>query len=240
MGKQIGIYRYSGKVGEAVGMTGEDGKAYVRENKAPRNANTEKQIMQRTKMSLAGKISKQTAKELILGLGASTRKRRAEFVRIIAKSAIAERAGDTIKAKIDPALVKFSDGLTVATPTMTTVLQNNTLTATVAQDSDIPENMAGILVIGVFEDTNQDVVCVDGDIITATNLSVAIAAPVASGVNVYLVPIIKSSGASRASYEQAVEMLNADHSYQTAAELSTAGTIAYATSTYVNHLSPSA
>lgn len=129
MAKLEGIFQFSGRLGQTVGMKGADGKNYVRTRVTPSNPKSDAQVDQRSKVNLMGRMSQVTPYEVILGMGSTKRMRRNEFNKNLVKVAIIDRsAPGTIVAQIAPADVIFSKGAqpieaTVSTPAATTATQ---------------------------------------------------------------------------------------------------------------------
>lgn len=235
MGTQIGIFPFSGKVDNAVGMKGEDGKSYFRKLVTPKNPNTPGQIDARVKMSLAGQLSKITPKSAIFGMGATARKRRANFTGNIARNAETSTVDGVTTARLAPADLKFSDGVgRDISSVLTAAFANNVLTVTA---SEMPENIDAIVVVGVFShDRTGNYNAVDVKTITRTNLSVTMNST-EQVANVYYIPVLQSEGASRASYERAIANIEATNSYSTQAEVLTSGVFDYAASQYLQSVS---
>lgn len=235
MGKQLGIYRFGGKVGQAVGMKGEGGDVYLREHVIPKNPNTPGQIDARVKMSLAGQLSKITPKSAIFGMGATARKRRANFTGNIARNAETGTVDGVTTARLAPADLKFSEGVgRDLSSVLTAAFANNTLTVTA---SEMPEGIDAIVVVGVFsQNRTGDYNAVDVKTITRTNLEVTMSST-QQVANVYYIPVLQSEGASRASYERAIANIEATNSYATQAEVLTSGVFDYAESQYLQSVS---
>lgn len=231
MGKQLGIYRFGGKVGQAVGMQGEDGNVYLRERVIPKNPNTQGQIDARVKMSLAGLLSKITPKSAIYGMGATARKRRANFTGNIARAAEASTVDGVTTAILAPAALKFSEGVgRDFSSLLTAAFANNVLTVTA---SEMPEEVDAIVVIAVFsQNRTGDYNEVAVKTITKTALSVTFNST-DQVANVYYIPVLQSEGASRASYERAIANIEATSSYTAQAEVLTSGVFDYAASQFL-------
>lgn len=183
MGKLEGIFQFSGRLGQTVGMKGADGKNYVRIRVKPNNPKSDAQIDQRSKVNLMGRMSQVTPYEVILGMGSTKRMRRNEFNKNLVKVATIDRsAPGTIVAQIAPADVIFSKGAqsieaTVSTPAATTDTQA-TIGLTLADASLAgkygerivvaiidPNDKAGYSLVKyadvVFDDTTAHTVAID-------------------------------------------------------------------------------
>lgn len=239
MAKITGILQFSGKLGQAVGMKGAKGENYARVNVKPANPQTEDQVKQRVKMSLAGLMSKMTPADLIMGLGASKRDRRSAFTANIARNAVNTSDGQGgIMAKIDPAKVIFSEGIYCPVENVTVTYDGSAVTAAFS-GTNLPNDVAGYLVIATIADSQGRVRQIDGDMITDTHRTAVINGAGASA-NVYYVPVVRNAGADNATYEHAVQRLNADNNYSTVAKLSTKGSLSYAASKFDNNYTPGA
>lgn len=239
MAKITGIFQFSGKLGQAVGMKGAKGEAYARVNVKPANPQTEDQIKQRVKMSLAGQMSKMTAADLIMGLGASKRECRSAFTANIARNAVNTSDGQGgIMAKIDPANVIFSEGIYVPVEDVNVTYDGSAVTAAFS-GTNLPEGVAGYLVIATIADSEGRVRQIDGDMITDSHRTATINGAGASA-NVYFVPVVRNAGADNATYEHAVQRLNADNNYSTVAKLSSKGSLSYAASEFDDNYTPGA
>lgn len=239
MAKITGILQFSGKLGQAVGMKGAKGENYARVNVKPANPQTEDQVKQRVKMSLAGQMSKMTPADLIIGLGASKRDRRSAFIANIARNAVNTSDGQGgIMAKINPANVIFSEGVYTPVENVTVTYDGNAVTAAFG-GTNLPDGVAGYLVIATIADNEGRVRQIDGDMITDTHRTAVINGAGASA-NVYYVPVVRNAGTDNATYEHAVTRLNADNNYSTAAKLSSKGSLSYAASAFDNNYTPGA
>lgn len=234
MAKQLGIYRFGGKVGQAVGMKGESGEVYLREHVIPKNPNTKGQIEARVKMSLAGQLSKITPKSAIFGMGGTARKRRSNFTGNIARNAIVATADGISTAELKPKDLIFSQGVTRdLTDVLTATFAEHTLTVTA---SAMPEDCAAIVAIAVFSETaTGNYNSVQVKTITKTQMTATFGAN-QDVANVYYIPVMQAEGASRASYERAVANIEATSSYAAQADTLTSGVFNYGGSTLLDSL----
>lgn len=235
MGKQLGPIQYSGKIANIVGMKGENGENYVRTKVTPRNPNTAPQVAARVKMSLAGLLTHMTPKAAIFGMGTSNRKRRAAFNGNIARKAETTQSGDAIVATLAPADLIFSKGVgRNLGDILSATFVNNTLTVAATA---MPDDLAAIEIVVVFsENRTGNYHAVEVKTITGTTLSVSFTSS-DQVANVYYIPVMQADGASRATYERAVENIEATSSYQAQAEYLTSGVFANGASTYLNSYS---
>lgn len=221
MAKQIGIFPFSGKLDTAVGMKGEDGKNFFRKLVTPKNPNTDAQVMQRSKMALAGLLSKITPVSAIYGMGASNRKRRSAYTGNIASNATSTVAAGVVTTNLAPADLVFSKGVARDLKSIITLeFVDNNLTAVC---NDMPEDLAAIKVIAVFsQNRTGDYNEVAVQAITAETETVHFENASAIA-NVYYVPVFKATSASRAKYDDAVAAIEATHDYSVQADILTSG-----------------
>lgn len=221
MAKQIGIFPFSGKLDNAVGMKGEEGKNFFRKLVTPKNPNTDAQVMQRSKMALAGLLSKITPSSAIYGMGASNRKRRSAFTGNIASVATSSIAAGVATTNLAPADLVFSKGVARDLKDIIQVeFTNNALNVTC---NDLPEDLAAIKVIAVFSQNrtgDYNEVAVKAITRDKSQVFFENASAVA---NVYYVPVFKAESASRAKYDKAVAAIEATHDYSVQAEILTSG-----------------
>lgn len=229
MGKLQGIFQFTGKIGEAVGMRGDDGQTYARVRvRKIANPNTEAQQKTRTIASLAGKISSITSSEIIRGMrGSNKRQRRASFTKNImlkAKTVKDITTGETI-ASLDPVDLLLAEGQTMALPAITTTLRSGVVSVA---HQNWPENLAAVVVVA-YGATDEDsyvecrhVVMLPSDQSPATfNVNKDVKA-----ITVYAIPVSRAEGASRTSYESALEALEDDREFAVVSNTS-AGALEY-------------
>lgn len=142
MAKFVGfVGTIRGKVGTTVFSKGEKGLSYGRSYQPQvSNPKTIKQVDQRTKMNLVGRMSQVTPKTLLIGMsGENNRQRRSNFNRGLLNVAIIDRSNPrSIIAKVAPEGIVFSEGnevlhATTSTPAVTA--KNVTLNLTLDDTS---------------------------------------------------------------------------------------------------------
>ena len=232
MGKFNSIVTFTGKVDQIVGMKGANGETYARKNAIPRNPNTTAQVEQRTKMSLAGQLSKITPRAAIYGMGSSNQKRRSAFTANIARKAGVVFSDGSAVAQLLPADLVFSEGLgRNMDAAIAASFANNKLTVT-GTPADFPEDVDAVVVVAVFsENRTGNYHEVMMDTITREDPSVVFDSA-DNTANVYYIPVLQAEGASRASYLRAIANIEASDSYTTSAEVLTSGVFKYAASEY--------
>lgn len=230
MAKLLGIFQFSGKLGQTVGLKGANGENYVRVNVKPTNKNSQAQINQRVKMTLAGLLSKLTPADLIIGMGTTTRNRRNRYTSNIARMATATTQQDgSYRAVLAPEDLVFSEGRVVEVPTGLSTTYNGS-SLSVNFSGTLPEGTAALLVIGAFSKA-EEYIQIDGTLITPTQLSSSITGQ-GDAVNVYVVPVVRADGASSVSYQRAVDDITTTNDYAAAARAAAAGSLMYGSSTY--------
>lgn len=230
MAKLLGLFQFSGKLGQTVGMKGANGENYVRVKVNPTNKKTQHQTDQRVKLALAGLLSKLTDQSLIIGMGTTTRNRRNRFTSNIARMATTQTDNDgTIRALLSPDELIFSEGRMIEIPdTLSTTFNGTSLS--VAFSGTFPDDMAGLLVIGVFSEDNF-YTKIDGLLITPDALTGNIAGT-GDAVNVYVIPVVRATSASSIAYQRAVEDIATSNDYAAAARGALAGSLYYGSSVF--------
>lgn len=242
MAKQFSTFQFVGKVGTLVGMKGKNGSAYIRTLVTPSNPKTAAQTDQRVKMSLAGQMSKLTPQALLVGMSNDKRMRRPHFTGNIARNAVVTTSNNQRAAKIDPALVLFSDGAAATLRTEPVVTTRpDSVSVEVASTAYENTGLVSVVIVAAFADANGQVVNISGGTVTENQTSVVIAAPTNfSRVNVYYIPVVMAEGTDNVSYQRVVTMLQQDASYQSIANISATGSIVYRRSVYLSTYTPGA
>lgn len=236
MGKIRGIFQFNGKVGEVVGMKGDDGQNYARVRvRDIANPKTESQQNTRTIASLAGKISAITSAEIIKGMsGNNKRQRRANFMKNIMTKAttVKDVATGAIQAILQPADLILSDGQLMSLPTLT-----NSIAAGVVSiaHSAWPEGLDALVLVA-YGSTDNDIyveckhtVVLPTDQSPATiNMSKDVVA-----ATIYAIPVSRAEGASNTSYEAALEALEEDREFAVASTNRNSSALGYNRSSYV-------
>lgn len=112
MAKLVGLIGSGrGKLGNTVLYKGEKGETYARVYQPKvQNPRTQGQVDQRAKINLAGQISALASKALLAPIGISGRRNRAEFLKSLIKAVNIRNTGESVKADIEVAEIKFSRG----------------------------------------------------------------------------------------------------------------------------------
>lgn len=242
MAKQFSTFQFVGKVGTLVGMKGKNGSAYIRTLVTPSNPKTAAQTDQRVKMSLAGQMSKLTPQALLVGMSNDKRMRRPNFTGNIARNAVVTTVNNQRAAKIDPALVLFSDGTAAPLTERPTVnTRPDSIAVEVATTVFDNTGVVSVIAVAAFADANGRVVNINSGTITENQTTARIAAPDGySRVNVYYIPVMMAEGTDNVSYQRVINMLQQDASYQALATISATGSIVYRRSVFLSTYTPGA
>lgn len=235
MAKINGMLSYTGKLGQTVGMKGQDGETYVRINTKPANPKSSKQVDQRVKFSLAGQLSKLTPIEAIYGLGSSKRKRRSRFTSIIARNAVVTTGDGITTAKLDPQNLIFSDGNQVLVPAFQATLDNGVVTLKAAS---FPDGVDAVLAVIVSTNADrEEYISVQTALIDSISAMPTVTIPSGAQANIYYIPVLQASGATSVSYQRAIDNLR-DSEYATQAEILTSGVFSYGRSVLSSTVTP--
>ena len=199
-------FTLTGKVGNVVGTKGPNGKTIVRPHTNPSQPNSKKQIEVRTKLALAGLLSKITPQDAIVGLNGSRRQRRNRFMRLNINEALIDPNADQVKAYIPMNKLTFSEGNRLAVPAATlSGTKGANSSAFKAVLSNFPEDIELVQVIFVGALDNV-YVTVQSQIATPDNAEVTFNA-VADQGNFYLVPITAADGVDNVTYGSVVDRI---------------------------------
>lgn len=211
MAKFVGfVGAIRGKVGTTVFSKGENGLSYGRSYQPQvYNPKTIRQVNQRAKMNLVGRMSKVTPKDLIVGMtGSNNRQRRSIFNRCLLYAAIIDRSNpQSIIAKVDPEDVIFSEGgevlhATANTPTVTASQVSVSLTLA---DATLAGAYGERVVVAIIDPSDKagysKVLYADAvlDNTSAKVVNIALPQALADGslVAVYRIPYVLTSDAVR-------------------------------------------
>lgn len=220
--------KFRGKVGATVFRTEAGiGQIASEYNPNPKNPRTLLQTKQRSKMNLAGLVSKLTPFAAIAGLDSNRRMARSQFVSGLLKAVSVTGAGtsaDPFKADIAPAEIVFSKGnvvpFNVATLTHADGGIRYTLETTVQPDV-MPQALiiAMVNVGGKLTNILTKVETNNGGTIEGSMNVGEVAA--SDNVNVYAIPIIAENGAASFLADLDVDWANSEYSVSVARTLST-------------------
>lgn len=204
-----GLGKFSGKLGGAVFVI-RNGKQIVREyNPRPSNPKSTKQLQQRAKGNLAGRISSFVPKTAIMGLGINGIRRRSRFNQLLLNAANVTLIDGDYQAKIPWESLLFSEGSVVSSFRYTSATaQSNTLQVSLTglPASSIPaavyEAQTMRLVVMVYDAISQDLVEVATKMITkpAQGASAVSAIPILHPIGyvaaIFGIPMSTSDGSA--------------------------------------------
>lgn len=217
MAKFDSIIKFTGNLDGMVGMKGANGQTYIRKNVKPADPKTQAQVQTRTKMSLAGQLSKLIPDYAIAGLGNSRRERRNKLMKIITRNADVE-GGEAVAATLAPEKLVFSEGPSLpvkVTATQITEGLKKGVKAKITPEAGATLDGAGVeevMVVFVWSDAEAryryvDVQIVDIDTLAGTGVD---SFNLNFKCNIYTIPIFPGEGTSNNDYHQGVDRLNAD------------------------------
>lgn len=236
MAKFDSIIKFTGNLDGMVGMKGANGQTYIRKNVKPADPKTTAQVETRTKVSLAGQISKLTPKAAIIGMGGSTRERRNSFMKNILRKATIETSDGTSEAFLTPENLVFSVGrdfpVNITVVSATGVARGVRVTITDSERERLDgAGVSAVMLVFVWADNDNYYRFID---VKTTNTSALVGGVTSLNLNakcnVYVIPLLPADGASRVAYEEGVSRISSagenENGYNALAQLSSNGTIA--------------
>lgn len=232
MAKISSVIKFTGNLDGMVGMKGANGETYLRKNVKPANPRTEAQVEVRTKMSLAGQLSKLTPPSAIIGLGGSKRERRNRFMKIIMKNAVVntnvQGLVNASTASIEPEELVFSEGIGMQVPVTIANAEGTArgLKATISAETlnmlD-DHNVKALMVIFVWSD-NDVYRYVDVKTTSTTEMQTngVVSLNLSAKANVYVIPLIPTEAGVSSKYFEGVTIYN-DNGYKVVNEALTSG-----------------
>ena len=236
MAKFDSIIKFTGNLDGMVGMKGANGQTYIRKNVKPADPKTTAQVATRTKVSLAGQLSKLTPKSAIIGMGGSTRERRNNFMKTILRNSQVSNNNGQSEAFLAPQGLVFSTGrdfpINVTIAQATGVARG--IRVSISADEKSRLDNAGVsaaMIIFVWSDSDDDYRFVDVHSATTQEMVEGVTSlNLNAKCNVYVVPLLPVDGTSRAAYIEGISRINeaalGENGYSVIAELSSNGTIA--------------
>lgn len=232
------IIKFTGNLDGIVGMKGTNGKTYIRKNVKPTDPKTTAQVETRTKVSLAGQISKLTPASAIVGLSGGKRERRNRFMKLLLKNmAIINSSDNGAKVAIlPPEKLIFSEGRDFPVS-----VQINSATGARGVTVTMASGEVSRLLEAGIEDAIFIFVWSEDDIYRYIDVkSKKIEFLANEGVtsrnlfekcNVYVIPVLPVDGGTRADYLEGVERME-NEGYSVAAELIAQNAIALGQSAF--------
>lgn len=241
MGKIRGIFQFTGKVGEAVGMKGDDGLYYARVRvRDIANPNTKAQQDQRTVVSLAGKLSALTDRAIITGMkGSNARKRRAAFMANIINNANVTTVDGVNTAKLDPAKLILSEGAQTDLPTATITMSGSVISVVPSQWPE-NEDLAAVVYVAYGYDANNEYVdCQHRSVNAGTELAqIIVMGKTVVGANVYAIPVLRNPVAGSTKYNEALMALEANAEYAVTSGGTNGSALTYGQSSFLSEVTP--
>lgn len=209
------LSKMRGKMGGMVFRVDHDAGQVVSEyNGSPKNPRTPAQVGQRSKMNLAGQISKLTPYMAIAGLDTSKRRARSKFVsNLLKQTTLTAPAGSgySSAAQVEYGNVSFSNGVdALSNLTGSVAQQTRVVTATATPATGMGTIVAvrfvhiiavdGKVVAVVVSDV--DTPTAGGDFVNNITLPGGDAGTIAD--NVYAIPIVETDGSVGVAYQQGV------------------------------------
>lgn len=213
------VGKFRGKVGAMVFRTEAGiGQIASEYNPNPKNPRTLAQTRQRSKMNLAGQISKTVSREMLVGLDNNGRKARSMFVsNILEACRVNDRTGTGVETYLDTMIeagqIRFSNG--VKTPLSVTKSYNSStgkVSVNIAGNPD--RNVMAVRVIALVTVHNryQYAIMKDVNLLNQTSVNVELEVPATaisedqehSGVHVYTIPIVDNGSAAATVYKDTV------------------------------------
>lgn len=238
MAKLKGPFQFTGKLGQVVGMKGDNGGNYVRERIIPANPRTAGQNAQRVKMSLAGKLSKEVPQSLIYGMAATPRLRRPAFVSNIVKTAVVTTANNELRAKISPEDVVFSNGNLFVLSTLPEAMINSEGLLVEIPTDVFGGDVAAVVVAALCYDSTKELMGCISAVDNGTSRNITLPLPTGTGsIDVYYIPVVRAEGATNVAYTAALEEITTQNvlTIEAIATLSERGSVEYAKSAYLGN-----
>lgn len=226
MAKFDSIIKFTGNLDGMVGMKGAKGQTYIRKNVKPVDPKTKAQVETRTKLSLAGQISKLTPSSAIVGLAGGKRERRNRFMKLMLKNMGITDSNDFMNkvAILPPEKLIFSEGREFPINAQISAAAGPARGVVVKVDAAEGNRIkqAGIeSVIVIFVWSEDDIYRnIDVKSVVIDNLSTqgVTSLNLFEKCNVYIIPVLPVDGGARADYLEGVERME-DEGYSVAAQL---------------------
>lgn len=201
MGKIASVIQFTGRTGNVIGVTGQDGDIYLRRHrKHIKNNNSPEQVATRVKFALAGSLSKLIRSELLFGMsGSGKRGRRQRWQKLIINKISTSSDNGIVTAQLLPADLILSEGPTYAGVTVSnvTIADGN-----VSMNVSLPDENTQVLVVAIFANSRTGDFSAVTSKVASENGSLTIPLPDTSFTvaNLYAIPIVQSSSAAGVNY----------------------------------------
>lgn len=206
MAKITSVVNFSGKLGNLVGMQGQDGQMYVRIHRNHiNNPNTMEQIIARTKLSLVGNLSKLFPADVLYGMsGNGKRGRRHRWVKVMMRRITVTQNDNSVSAFLRPENLILSEG----NPFYGITINNIAIAeGNVTMNIDFSDENTKALVVAAFADSQTGhFLAVDSKVAdTEGAFSIPLPQSTFQVANLYAIPIVGSSELSTVQYDDSVE-----------------------------------
>lgn len=205
MGKITSVIQFSGRTGNLVGVTGQDGQFYLRNHRRHiSNPNTTDQVATRAKVALAGSLSKLIPSDILFGMsGCGKRGRRQRWLKTIIRHMSTVSSDGSVKAVLAPSDLVLSEGGYCAGIQVTNVsITDGAVKMTMALQDDTQA-----LMVAVFADSRSGGFTAVGSKVADSDGEFSLPLPEETFqvANLYLIPITQSSSLAGVNYGDTVE-----------------------------------
>ncbi|MCR5444126.1 MAG: hypothetical protein K6E96_00385 [Bacteroidales bacterium] len=206
MGKIASVIQFTGRTGNVVGVTGQDGDIYLRVHKKHVNdKNSAEQVAVRVKFALVGSLSKLIPSDLIYGIsGSGKRGRRQRWQKLLMKKITTTAVDDTVTATLAPADMILSEGTFCAGVTVSGVTIAD---GKVSMAVSMSDQVSQVLIVAVFANSRDGgFTAVDSGVATESGtLEIPLPNSDFAVANLYAIPITRSEQLSGVDYGNEVD-----------------------------------
>ena len=206
MGKIASVIQFTGRTGNVVGVTGQNGDIYLRTHrKHINNKNSVEQVSTRVKFALAGSLSKLIPSDILYGMsGSGKRGRRQRWQKLVIKKMTTTSVDNVVTASLAPNDLILSEGAPCTGFSVSSVtIANGKVSMTVS----LPDSDTRLLIVAVFADSrNGGFSSIDSKVAdTAGELEIPLPDTSFSVVNLYAIPIVHNEQAAGVNYGNEVD-----------------------------------
>ena len=220
MGKIASVIQFTGRTGNVVGVTGQNGDIYLRVHKKHINdKNSAEQVANRVKFALAGSLSKLIKSDLIYGIsGSGKRERRQRWQKLLIKKMTTTAVDGTVTATLAPSDMILSEGAFCAGISVSSVTVGD---GKVSMTVSMSDTVSQLLMVAVFADSrNGGFTAVDSGVATESgSFEIPLPSSEFEVANLYAIPITQSERLAGVNYGNEVDAEGQTvSSYATSAE----------------------